>query len=67
MKIAKINGCLCYIQKSSTIQKSNRKIYKNNSAIEKYKRANDKFFNGLEKTSHTKKRVRSLYKKGLIR
>lgn len=67
MKIANIKGCICYVQKSSTIKKSNRKIYKNCSGEEKYKRGVEKFYNSLEKTSHTKKRVRSLHRKGLVK
>lgn len=57
MKIVNIKGCVCYQIKASNWEKSNRKIYKNCSGVEKYKRGEVKFYNSLEKTSHTKKRI----------
>lgn len=67
MKIVNINGGLYYQRQASSIVKSNRKIYKNCSGVEKFKRATDKYYEELPQTKHSKQRVRSLYKKGLIR
>jgi hypothetical protein len=65
MKVVNYKGCVCYQIKASSITKSNRKIYKNNSGVEKYKRGEENFYNSLEKTSHTKKRIARNSKKRL--
>lgn len=67
MRIANIKGCLCYVKKASTINKSNRKIYANQTASEKAQRAETKFYDSLPPCKHSKKRVYHLHKKGLIR
>lgn len=66
MKIANIKGCLCYVKKASTINKSNRKIYANQTASDKMKRGNKDFYESLPSVKHSKKRVYHLHKKGLL-
>ena len=66
MKISNVKGCVCYVKSAGKLEKSNRKIYKNQTAKEKCIRANNKFFEGLPTVKHTKKRVYHLHKKSLI-
>jgi hypothetical protein len=66
-KIINIDGGLYYLQKASTIVKSNRKIYTNQTASEKAERENKKFYDSLPPCKHSKKRVYHLHKKGLIK
>jgi len=65
-KIINVDGCICYLKKASTINKSNRKIYKNQKASEKAERADKKFYDSLPTCKHSKKRVYHLHKKGLL-
>lgn len=66
MRIKTIKGCVCYVQKASTIKKSHCKIYVNQTAKEKFERGNTKFYDSLPTVKHSKKRVYHLHKKGLL-
>jgi hypothetical protein len=66
MKISIIKGCVCYVKSAGKLQKSNRKIYDKQTAKEKCARAENKFYDGLPKVKHTKKRVYHLHRQGLI-
>lgn len=66
MKISTIKGCVCYVKSAGKIEKSSRRIAEKNTETAKFARANDRFYDSLPQTKHTKKRVYHLHKKSLI-